>query len=338
MAGKRFLAAAVVSLALWLGGTGILAGDVPQIGLPVACPAFVGCVVRSFVDHDPGPGAKDFRCGRLTYDGHKGTDIRVPDGAAMAAGVPVLAAAPGKVSRLRDGMDDVSIRVTGAAAVKDLEAGNSVIIEHGDGWESQYGHLRKGSILVKPGDIVAAGQPIALIGLSGNTEFTHLHFELRRGGEPIDPFGGTAMADACDAAGVPLLTADALAALAYREEAPFDAGFATERADPWKARAGGYAGTALTRDSPALVFWIDVLGHKAGDQQAIRLTGPDGAVLAESAEIAAEAKVQWFQFVGIKRPDQGWAAGRYRGEYRLTREVGGQPQTLIEIERAIELP
>ena len=315
----------------------VRADDGPRFDLPLVCPADVGCVVRSFVDRDTGPEAKDWRCGRLTYDGHKGTDIRVPDGRAMAHGVQVLAAAPGKVLRLRDGMDDVSIRFGGADAVKDREAGNSVIIDHGGGWETQYGHLRKGSIVVKPGDIVAAGQPIALVGLSGNTEFTHLHFEVRRNGEPIDPFAGAAMADGCDVGGAALFEDSALAALAYREEAPFDAGFAVERSDPWKARAGGYAGTELTQDSPALVFWVDVLGHRTGDKQIIRLHGVDGTVLAESSEIAEETKVQWFQFVGIKRPDQGWPPGRYRGEYRLTRDVDGQPTTLIEIERTIEL-
>ena len=85
------------------------------------CADEVGCIVRNFVDEDPGPGAKDWHCGRLAYDGHKGTDIRVPDGVAMDKGVQVLAAAPGTVLRLRDGMSDVSIRETGADAVKDRD-------------------------------------------------------------------------------------------------------------------------------------------------------------------------------------------------------------------------
>src|SRR5882672_5014956 len=286
----------------------------PHFDLPVACPADAGCIVRNFVDEDPGPGAKDWHCGRLTYDGHKGTDIRVPDGAAMANGVPVLAAASGTVLRLRDGMDDVSIRVTGADAVKDREAGNSLIIDHGDGWETQYGHLRKGSIIVKPGQTVTAGQPIALMGLSGNTEFTHTHFEVRHNGKPVDPYNGADMGTGCDA-GTPLWTERALAALAYREDAPFDAGFVDARPDEWAARSGAYAGLGLTADSPALVFWIDALGHRAGDRESLRLLGPDGAVLAEAADTVKEAHIQWFQFVGKKRPPSGWPAGRYRGEY-----------------------
>ena len=313
-----------------------IADEAPRFDLPVACPADAGCIVRSFVDEDPGPGAKDWRCGQLTYDGHRGTDIRVPDGVAMAKGVQVLAAAPGTVLRLRDGMDDVSIRVTGADAIKDREAGNSLIIDHGNGWETQYGHLRKGSIIVKPGQTVTAGQPIALMGLSGNTEFTHTHFEVRHNGKPVDPYNGADMGTGCGG-GTPMWTPRALAALAYREDAPFDAGFADARPDEWAARAGAYAGLGLTVDSPALVFWIDVVGHRVGDLQSLRLLGPGGAVLAEVTDTVKEAHIQWFQFVGKKRPPSGWPAGRYRGEYSLTRDINGQPQTVIAIKREIEL-
>ena len=308
----------------------------PRFDLPIACPTDTGCIVRSFVDQDPGPGAKDWHCGRLTYDGHKGTDIRVPDGVAMAKGVQVLAAAPGTVLRLRDGMDDVSIRVTGADAVKDREAGNSVIIDHGDGWETQYGHLRKGSIIVKSGETVTAGQPIALMGLSGNTEFTHTHFEIRHNGQPVDPYTSTAMGQGCGGV-FTLWTERALAALSYREDAPFDAGFDDARPDQWAARAGAYAGLVPTVDSPALVFWIDVLGHRAGDRQMMRLLSPDGTPLANADDVVTETHVQWFQFIGAKRPANGWPPGRYRGEYSLVRDINGQPQTLIAITRAIDV-
>jgi hypothetical protein len=334
---RRHVVAAAAFGALALLAASAAADEAPRFDLPVACPADVGCIVRNFVDDDPGPDAKDWHCGRLTYDGHKGTDIRVPDGVAMARGIPVLAAASGTVLRLRDGMADVSIRVTGADAVKDREAGNSLIIDHGNGWETQYGHLRKGSIIVKRGQTVTAGQPIALMGLSGNTEFTHTHFEVRHNGKPVDPYNGADMGTDCGARGTALWTARALTALAYHEDAPFDAGFADARPDEWAARAGAYADLGLTVDSPALVFWIDVIGHRAGDRQSIRLIGPDGAVLTSAADTIKEAHIQWFQFIGKKRPSSGWPAGRYRGEYSLTREVDGQPQTVIAIKREIEL-
>jgi hypothetical protein len=311
--------------------------QVPYFDLPVACPSEVGCVVRNFVDQDTGSGAMDFHCGRLTYDGHKGTDIRVPDGVSMAGGIAVLAAAPGTVLRVRDGMDDVSVRVTGVGAVKNREAGNSVVIDHGNGWETQYGHMRKGSIAVKPGDKVGAGQMIGLMGLSGHTEFTHVHFEVRHDGVPVDPYTGKKMGSGCGEGGTPLWTDAAMASLGYREYAPFDAGFSTKAPDPWEARTGAWARTAVSAESEALVFWVDVLGHHLGDQQAMRLIGPDGTVLAEANDTADETKVQWFQYVGKKWPATGWPLGRYRGEYTLTRFIDGQPKIVVSISREIEV-
>jgi murein DD-endopeptidase MepM/ murein hydrolase activator NlpD len=162
--------------------------DAPRLLVPVECPVDLGCVVRNFVDQDPGPGSCDFCGGRLAYDGHKGTDIRVPDGSKLVEGIVVLAAAGGTVARIRDGVADVSTRVGGRETVEGREAGNSVILDHGGGWETQYSHLRRASLRVAPGDRVLAGQPIALIGLSGDTEFLHLHLEIRHHGVAIDPY------------------------------------------------------------------------------------------------------------------------------------------------------
>src|SRR6202008_4005688 len=90
------------------------AAQEPRFDSPVACPATFGCVVRNFVDMDPTPEAHDQNCGNLTYDGHKGVDIRVPDSNSLARGVEVFAAATGTVLRLRDAMSAVSLPETAA--------------------------------------------------------------------------------------------------------------------------------------------------------------------------------------------------------------------------------
>jgi len=97
----------------------------PRFAAPIACAVGEECFVQNFVDTDPGPGAKDFACGTLTSDGHKGTDIRLKNYVEMEHGVDVLAAAPGTVLRIRDGMDDVSVKEIGFAAIKDREAGTA---------------------------------------------------------------------------------------------------------------------------------------------------------------------------------------------------------------------
>lgn len=63
--------------------------------------------------------------------------------------------------------------------------GKVIIISHGYGYKSVYGHNNK--ILVKVGDRVKKGQEIAKLGNTGRSTGPHLHFEIRYNDEPIDP-------------------------------------------------------------------------------------------------------------------------------------------------------
>jgi murein DD-endopeptidase MepM/ murein hydrolase activator NlpD len=63
--------------------------------------------------------------------------------------------------------------------------GNLVVVQHGNGLTSHYGHCN--TILVKPGQRVRAGQIIATVGSTGISTGPHLHFEMRIKGEPYDP-------------------------------------------------------------------------------------------------------------------------------------------------------
>ncbi|UYV37979.1 M23 family metallopeptidase [Rhodobacteraceae bacterium D3-12] len=150
----------------------------PAFLLPVDCMIPATCYIQNFVDADPGPAARDFRCNPLSYDGHKGTDFALPTLADMARGVAVIAPAAGRVKGTRDGMDDGAY-MTNPDSIKNRKCGNGLVIDHGNGWHTQYCHLRKGSLAVRTGQQVTPGTPLGLVGQSGFAEFPHLHFSVR---------------------------------------------------------------------------------------------------------------------------------------------------------------
>jgi murein DD-endopeptidase MepM/ murein hydrolase activator NlpD len=94
---------------------------------------------------------------------HTGVDIAVP------LNTPVVATAAGTVKQ------------TGSDPVY----GAFIILAHADGFETMYAH--NGPLLVQRGGEVARGDVIAYSGNSGESTASHLHYEVRRGGTPIDP-------------------------------------------------------------------------------------------------------------------------------------------------------
>ncbi len=302
----------------------------PALAFPLACEPGRTCEVQHYVDRDPGPATRDYRCGLQTYDGHTGVDIRLPDMAAQRRGVAVLAAAAGRVARLRDGVQDISIRAPGAPSVANQECGNGVVIDHGGGWETQYCHLARGSVSVKVGDAVAAGTPIARVGLSGNTEFPHLHLTVRHAGRIVDPFApDPAKPDSCGGQ-TSLWTAQALAKMPYRRGAVLNAGFADAQVTMGQVEDGAVRPPGA--GAPLLVAYVRAIALIPGDEVELDLKGPDGRSLARHrGEPLQRWRAQDFVLVGKRRPPAGWAHGVYAADYRVWR--GGK----VALSRRIEV-
>lgn len=99
-----------------------------------------------------------------------------------------------KTMRMHKGIDFASnvgaeIYATGDGTVKKVAEGQGygklVIIDHGFGYETRYGHMSE--FKVSEGDKVKRGQVIGLIGNTGLSTGPHVHYEIRKDGETVDP-------------------------------------------------------------------------------------------------------------------------------------------------------
>lgn len=316
---RPFLIAVLPVLALGAHAAAAPAASAPpKLAFPLACHIGKDCEIQHYVDRDPGPGARDYHCGPRTYDKHDGIDIRLLDMAQQRRGVDVLAAAAGRVVATRDGVEDISIRTPGAPSIKGRECGNRVGIAVGGGWIVDYCHLARGSVRVKVGDMVAAGQPVAKVGLSGDTEFPHLHVSVQHGNTFVDPFEPDPSANACGPQGA-LWDPAALAQMRYKAGAVLNAGFAAQPLTMDQVEDGGIP--APTGSAPAVVAYARLIGLQSGDVIAMKLTGPGGKVLAQTRQPPlARYRDEDLVYVGRKQPPEGWAHGAYRAEVQVIRQ------------------
>lgn len=314
---KRLVTNAVVSLAALTGSAA--ATNALELSLPISCKLGANCFVQQYVDLAPGPAAGDYSCGSATYDGHKGTDFRIKTLADVARGVPVIASAPGRVTALRDGTPDRLVKSKAdRAAVKDKECGNGVVITHDDGWQTQYCHLREGSIGVKEGANVERGDQLGLVGYSGNAAFPHVHLSVRKGEKTVDPFRGTEGGPACGVGTAPLWTPPTLAQMAEPASQLLDIGFSDGPIKISDVEQGTAQGFMPLPSSRALVSWGWAINLKKGDEVVATLVSPAGE-LARNAVTLDRNKAQYLLFAGKKRPAGGWPAGNYHAVFSVLR-------------------
>jgi len=288
----------------------------PRLSLPIDCTLGDTCHIQAYTDVDPTEGAVDYTCGTLAYDSHKGTDFALPNLAALQAGVDVLASAPGRVRALRDGERDVLY--DGTSDLGGRDCGNGVVIDHGDGWETQYCHLRNGSVAVAQGDEVEAGTVLGKVGLSGRTQFPHVHLSVRHAGEVVDPFAPGAEPGACGAAEETLWQDPP----PYRPGGLIAAGFAPAIPEYAEIKAGTGHTPALIATTPALVLWGFGYGSRAGDVMRLVIKGPDGRTTFETEVEIEKPQAQYFRASGT-RVRRGLRPGTYTGSVTLLRD--GRP-------------
>lgn len=300
-----------------------------SLQLPVDCVPGKTCWLVNYPDTDRTTGsARDFTCGPLSYDTHDGTDFGILDLVTMETGINVKAAAGGKVLRLRDGAEDTA---PSQADIQTLLAekkgcGNGVVIDHGQGWQTIYCHMKKDSIKVKDGQPVQTGDVLGQVGHSGIAEFPHLHFTVFHNGTVIDPFTGSGLDQACGAAEAtplwfsPLPYEDvSLYAAGFKAAAPDIEALKVDAASPQKIRRG---------ESDLLAFWVLIYGAALNDQIHMEIIGPDDQTYAARDFVQDKTRARQFYYIGKKFGEKMPPAGTYTGVITLSR-TGPDGKVLI---------
>lgn len=146
-------------------------GTPPVDPAPLAVPTVAGVFPVQGPYSFGGDGSR-FGAGRPGHI-HQGQDVTAASGTPLVS--PVAGAVTWKANQ--PGGAGIYLIVRGTADERDYV----------------FMHLKRGSVLVRPGDVVAAGQQIAQVGSTGSSSGPHLHFEIwvggwqARGGAPIDP-------------------------------------------------------------------------------------------------------------------------------------------------------
>jgi hypothetical protein len=185
-------------------GTGAMIGtffDPVTFGTGTLVGAGIGAVAGGLMGYFGGGGTKNSVATGGTTDTTKSVSFIAPVNGPVttkygqttdAHGVALWGGRPHNA--IDFGVDHATVVASAAGTVKEASTGsgkfsygNYIIIDHGQGYTTLYAHLD--SFMVKVGDSVKQGQPIAISGATGYVTGPHLHFELRKNGVSVDPSG-----------------------------------------------------------------------------------------------------------------------------------------------------
>ncbi|NKB20534.1 MAG: peptidoglycan DD-metalloendopeptidase family protein [Alphaproteobacteria bacterium] len=310
----------VLVISLTVSGLPLVA-SAEGFDLPLNCQLGENCWVMNYPDHQPGPNVADSACGPRSYDGHTGTDFAIRDLKKMSRGVDVRAIAAGTVWRLRNDANDHGLTFS-MSEVERKECGNGVVIRHADGWESQYCHLRRGSIYVDLDDKVLRGDTIGQIGMSGRTAFPHVHLSLRKDRQLVDPANGRGVGKGCGTKEKSLFRTETN--FRYHRSRLYAAGFAASVPTGTKIKTDARTPKMIAVDAPALVFWAAIFGAAKGSRMHLIIKKPGGGKFIDK-NISITRNQAWrMVYIGRKRKaGKRWPSGRYRGTAKLIFETNG---------------
>jgi hypothetical protein len=329
-----FFAAALVASD---GGLGASAGPAESrkdvaLGSPVDCRLGEECFVQQMPDVDPSEGILDPLCGKASYGGHDGWDIRLRSLKDIGHAA-VLSVADGTVLRVRDGVPDrIYDRPQDGGLLGGKECGNGVVVEHVNGVVSQYCHMKQGSVAVRPGARVGKGERLGLIGASGLAEFPHVHLTIRRDGVTVEPLTGRPLqsgAEACGDTAPGLFEAAIERQLSKSPTAIMELGLA--RTPPGLPKLVREGGPARVNVSEPIVVWVWAINVEQGSFFRIRLLDSDGVLIVNVQTPALEGrKANYLAYVGGKQAARA-------GVYHLSVELFGGTRTVQSTARSFDI-
>lgn len=287
-----------------------------KIGLPIQCELEKDCFIQSLPDLLDTQDVADSFCQGATYNGHKGVDIRLLSLEDIKRNVPVIAPASGTIKAVRDGVKDILMTTPqDRERVKGQECGNGVVIEHGNGYETQLCHLKQGSISVQKGDHIEKGDALGFVGTSGASEFPHVHLELRKNAQWIDPVTGKKPSSSCTItpSGQTLFDTETIAYFAENTSRLIASGISGNVIEHKQLVRKGAPRQAFKGDE-AIVGWAWFINLRQGDQVKFLLEGPNGVISAITTDPLERKKASYSAFSGKRRIVEA-------GEYRLNTEL-----------------
>lgn len=297
---------------------------------PVACQPGLSCFILSYPDIDKQEGvAKDFACGGLAGDGDVFLRIGMSSIEALRNPVDVLATRAGVVTDVQDNAKDLLILHRHQLMQGDSLCGNGVVIDHGGGIQSAYCHLRMGSVKVKKGQRVEAGEVIGAVGQSGFATWPQLGFSMRAGGMMIDPITSMTDIEGCGFKPHPAIPLPPAFAQ-YNPAAIVAVGFSEdEHSLGSMLRGAAQHQGMMDSEAESLTFWATIIGVRRGDEINITLFDARGRPFETQEIIAAADEAHTPINVTRKRGYARWRKGVYTGRISLTRTLNAQPYTVV---------
>lgn len=289
-----------------------------KLELPLDCTLGKDCWISNLPRHYSQDKQVDFRCGQNTYSDHKGTDFALKDYKQMYQGVKVLVPFDGEVKGLRNHIPDISVRDGGKDAIKGIECGNGLVIANGD-YEAQLCHLKQGSIKVKKGQFVKAGDVVGMVGLSGKTEYPHLHMSLRKNSREIDPFYGDQ--EGCGEVPESMWKDHEKMDSYAKTGVVYNYGFTFNSPNVEQIRRGQYV--KVQPEYPqALVGFVDVFSVNKGDKLVLSIIDSAGKTLVTRDHEFGKYQARYFFFIGKSLRGKRMS-GQYKLNIKYYHEKGG---------------